>query len=1560
MLNVLSPQLRGYGGAGLGVVLALLLKRLIEVQIAVDNPFLLFFPVVMGSIWYGGLGPGLLATIVTSLLSYYFFIDPNYSLFFTYFGQIFGSEPTVGQSLHWMPKPEQTLQLGLYILQALLFCGLMGVLHLRRLQGETFKNQEKTRSLFHPTASQQEQLANILENITDALWTLDREWRFTSINRRGEELLHKDRAELLGKMIWDVYPDAIASTSYNKYHEAVNTGVPVQFEQRCPNHQIWLQEHVYPYQEGIFVYVQDITQRKRGEEALRYLDKTSQFLANSLDYESTLAQVAQLPVPVMADWCFVEIFREDGSLRRLPVVHADPSKTELAIKLAQYSPDPKGSHAIARVLRTGQAEIISELSDSLLEATTHDAEHLRIIREIGLKSAAIVPLIARGQILGCITLVTAESGRCYDTADLALVEDLARRGALAVDNARLYRDTEQALQRRAELLSLIDALFAAAPVAMCFLDKELRYIRINQVLAAINGLSVEEHLGRRYRDLLPEMAAQFEPQLQQVLDTGVPLLNVEISGEAPGEAGRYGYWLGNYYPVSDADGQTVGIGIILTDITETKQVQEALRQSEEHLRLVVQQMPVMMDAFDADWNIIVWNRECERITGYSAEEIIGNPRARELLYPDAAYRTRMFAEHRAQDESYRDWEWDITCKDGSLKTIAWSNISKQFTIPGWVTWGIGIDTTDRKRAEEALKTSQERLLLAQKVGKIGSFEWNLQTKQLTWTQELEALYGLAPGSFGGNYKDWLKALHPDDRTQAKQEVRCILTQGLDFNMEYRILWPDGSIHWIASRAQVFNDDTGKPWRMIGVHKDITERKQAEEALRESEERFRVMFNQAAVGIALVGLDGYFIQVNPAMSEITGYSTDELLQMRIQDISHPEEQQVDFEGFQRVVAREINGYSVEKRYFHKNGSIIWVNVTVSAVWDSNGQPKYGVGIIEDISERQAALRERKRAEASQQFLVKASTMLAASLDYETTLNNVAHLAVPSLADWCLVDVFHADASIRQIAIACADPSKQATLEELRRRYPPDPKQPNSAWQRLLKGESILYPELTDVQMVASAQNDQHLQLLRSLGKRSVMIVPIQSRQQVLGVISFAASESGRCYNPADLALAEDIARRAATAIDNARLYRDSEAARNAAQEANRMKDEFLAILSHELRSPLNAILGWTQMLRTRKFSEEATARALETIERNARVQTQLIEDLLDVSRIIRGKLSLNIRPLNLASVIDAAINTVRPAADAKGIQLEFIPTAKAGLISGDANRLQQVVWNLLSNSIKFTPQGGRVEIRVDSQTKDLSGRLYTQIQVTDTGKGISPEFLPHVFDRFRQADSTTTRSYGGLGLGLAIVRHLVELHGGTVQAESPGQEQGATFTVKLPLLEKSRDVSHSRKKSPSHLLTNTPVTSKRLPADAPNVVSTPLSLSASQPLADLRVLVVDDEADTRDYLIAALKESGAQVTGVASVSQALSEIGQLLPDILVTDIGMPGEDGYSLIQQVRALAPEQGGLIAAVAVTAYASEEDAKRAIAAGFQVHLPKPVESPQLVAVLARLAGRSEETDAT
>ncbi len=390
-----------------------------------------------------------------------------------------------------------------------------------------------------------------------------------------------------------------------------------------------------------------------------------------------------------------------------------------------------------------------------------------------------------------------------------------------------------------------------------------------------------------------------------------------------------------------------------------------------------------------------------------------------------------------------------------------------------------------------------------------------------------------------------------------------------------------------------------------------------------------------------------------------------------------------------------------------------------------------------------------------------------------------------------------------------------------------------------------------------------------------------------------------------------------------LVREQEA-RTAAEAANRLKDEFLATLSHELRSPLNAMLGWTRLLNSRKFDEATTVRALQTIERSAKSQSQLVEDLLDVSRIIQGKLRLNTRPVELVSVIEAAIETVRPAAEAKEIVLQSVLDSATGPVIGDFDRLQQVVWNLVSNAIKFTPKGGQVQVRLERVNS------HVEITVTDTGKGIDPEFVPYVFERFRQADSSSTRVYSGLGLGLAIVRHLVELHGGTVRAHSEGEGKGATFTVKLPLIPvrlKHHSDGHAH----------------------PTLVDMPFNNSPV--LNGVRVLIVDDEVDSREFLVAALEQCDAKVFAFASVSEALEALSRLKPHVLVSDIAMPLEDGYSLIRKVRQLSAEQGGQIPAIALTAYARAEDRTRAIASGFQMHIPKPVEPAELATVVASLA---------
>jgi signal transduction histidine kinase len=399
-----------------------------------------------------------------------------------------------------------------------------------------------------------------------------------------------------------------------------------------------------------------------------------------------------------------------------------------------------------------------------------------------------------------------------------------------------------------------------------------------------------------------------------------------------------------------------------------------------------------------------------------------------------------------------------------------------------------------------------------------------------------------------------------------------------------------------------------------------------------------------------------------------------------------------------------------------------------------------------------------------FLVDAGEVLCASLDYETTLMNLARLTVPYLADWCAIDVVQDDGSLSRLAVVHRDPSRDEAARELQRRYAPDPEGAHGLPRVLRTGRSEFRPET--VASALEARDEDHRRLLGELGLTSYMCVPLQARERTLGAISFVYG-TGRRYTRDDLALAEAVARRAAVAIDNARLFCDAETASQA-------KDEFLATLSHELRTPLHAMLGWARLLRTGALDEATQARALETLERNTRLHAQLIEDLLDVSHIITGKLRIDVRPVAPASVIAAALEAVRPAADAKGVRLETRADPLAGPVAGDADRLQQVVWNLLSNAVKFTPRGGRVDVRL--AVADGQARL----EVADTGRGISPEFLPHLFERFRQADGPAARSFGGLGLGLALVRHIVELHGGTVRAESAGAGRGATFTVELPL------------------------------------------------------------------------------------------------------------------------------------------------------------------------------------
>jgi PAS domain S-box-containing protein len=692
------------------------------------------------------------------------------------------------------------------------------------------------------------------------------------------------------------------------------------------------------------------------------------------------------------------------------------------------------------------------------------------------------------------------------------------------------------------------------------------------------------------------------------------------------------------------------------------------------------------------------------------------------------------------------------------------------------------------------------------------------------------------------------------------------------------------------------------------------RLRTEDELRASRDQLQSILAGIVDGVTVQDQSGRLVFANPAAARLIGMGTaEELFAMPPANIVSQFEMFAEdgapFSPAELPGRHALRGETpppVTLRFRRVgDGGDRWSIVSASPMTGPGGS-RMAINIFRDVT-------DARRAQERERFLAASAEVLGSSLDYETTLKSVADLAVPVIADWVRIDIVNEQGQVRTIAVAHKDPAKRAMAKEIEERYP-QPIENSGVFRVIRTGHSEIYPVITDEMLRESTADGAYLDVLRSLGLRSAMLVPLSARGRTFGVLTLIASESVRGFDNSDLAFAEDLARRAALAMDNAFLFRQEqearqreEAARGVAEQANRAKDEFLATVSHELRTPLTAILGWGRMLTAAPTDDETRAVGLSAIVRAAESQATIVDDLLDVSRIVSGKLRLDPKPLPVSTVIDSAIESVYHAADAKSINIDV--QRDESMIQGDADRLQQVLWNLLSNAVKFTPTGGTIRVRSEKSDRGV------RIIVSDTGSGISPGLLPYVFDRFRQGDSTPTRTFGGLGLGLSIARVIVEMHGGTLTAASDGEGRGATFTVTLPAL---RGVDGR-------------------PAEPPPETTA---------LGRRAVLVVDDDAATRMFLRTLLQRAGADVRVAGSVSEGSDLLASWTPQVVVTDIAMPDQDGFAMLSHLRRRDSTRS--VPVIALTAYGRADDRARALSAGFDSYLRKPIDPDEFLKTIA------------
>jgi PAS domain S-box-containing protein len=1198
-----------------------------------------------------------------------------------------------------------------------------------------------------------------------------------------------------------------------------------------------------------------------------------------------------------------------------------------------------------------------------------------------------------------------------------------------------FQDRLKQTQRRvAEVLvdsryqAQLEAVFQAIQDGIIVTDMKGAFILVNKAEARINGFPTAEamkHSLAFYRELYELSYPEGKPlpfeewPINKVL-RGESITNFELRARRR-DTGQEWLFSVSGEPVLDEQGKQILAVLGTRDLTEQKRSEESLRASESRFKATFENVAVGIANVALGGRFLEVNQRLCEIVGYTREELLA----------------KTFVDITHADDLEKEWkrrrrllggeienfsiEKRYCCKDGSTKWINLT-VSLMRKADGSPDYYISVheDISARKRAEEKLRDSEERLRLALRAAGLGVFEWNVQADSAVW--ENERMYELFchTSADGALSKKQLTVdyMHPDDIATFEQALADGMKSGRPVHTVYRIRHKDGAIRWLELSSKFERARDGSPIRMIGVLADITERHRAEEKLRASEEQFRVLADTAPVLIWMSGTDKLCSFFNKPWLDFTGRTMQQELGNGWTEGVHPE----DYDSCLDIYVTSFNArepFEMEYRLRRYDGQYRWIL--------DHGVPRFApggdflgyIGSCIDIHERKE-IEEALRA-SELRFRTMVSAIPSPTYEGDADGNNTfasdrwfayTGMTAEETAGKGFIRAFHPDeaedvstqwsAAVRsgmpfesKCRIRAADGSYRWFLNRA---------QPGrNAEGRIVRWAGSL-TDIDDLIRIEQAMRESKERLAGIVSTAMDAIITVDEDQRIVlfneaaermfGCIAGEAMGETierfipGCFRPAQQSnirrfdeagganrstprlrsltalrtdgkefpieaaiskievggrklytvIHRDITERKLAEAEHEKLLQE-QLARSAAEAANRSKDEFLAMVSHELRSPLTAILGYTRMLRSGSgpVDRDVINKLTAVVERSAKAQLRIIEDLLDSARIIAGKLRIEREPLDLVPVLEAALDTVRPAAEAKGVKLvsDFGPAPEQTL--GDPTRLQQVLWNLLTNAVKFTPEGGRVELRMKG------GADHIEITVSDNGKGIEPEFLPFVFDRFRQADSSSARRVGGLGLGLSLAKHLVDLHGGTITVASEGVGHGSTFTLTLPR---------------SQLYFIPPPTSATVTHEARTEGA--LALDVDLSLEGVNVLVVDDQEEARMVFTRSLSEYGAQVTALSSGAEALALLAnspdRWRPDALILDIALPGEYGYTVLKKVRALEAKWGieaDQIPAIALTAFGRSEDRLRALQAGFQMHVAKPVEPAELAVVIASLTNR-------